>query len=75
MNAGQPEAPICCPLSLGQGTTLSVATKYTSGTLQAMLSAQGVFNSLLMKARSKCMDAPRTRLCHNGAFQGLPGRG
>jgi len=33
-----PEAPICCALPLGKGTTLSVETRHNSCTLQAMLS-------------------------------------
>ena len=39
----RPEGPICCALSLGKGTTLSVATKHNSCTLLTTLSTQGAF--------------------------------
>jgi len=42
----RPEGPICCALPLGKGTTLTVATKHNSCTLQATLSTQGVIQRL-----------------------------
>ena len=42
----RPEGPICCVFSLEKGTTLIVATKHNSCTLQTTLSTQGVIQRL-----------------------------
>jgi len=66
----RPEGPICCALPLGKGTTLTVATKHNSCTLQATLSTQGVIQRLPCFPHS----APYAERLHgywNTAFCGI----
>ena len=70
----RPEGPICCALSLGKGTTLSIATKHNSCTLQATLSTQGAFQQPA-RHEERCLVALNERfVTTSGAFSGATRR-